>query len=67
VGRVARAQFTAAAERAGLAAVLDDYVLNQVCADADALTAAYGLESKRSQTIAHSALNRADFPGGSIL
>jgi EAL domain-containing protein (putative c-di-GMP-specific phosphodiesterase class I) len=44
VGQVARAQFTAAAERAGLSAVLDDYVLNQACADADALTAAYGVD-----------------------
>jgi len=44
VGEVAPAHFMAAAERAGLSAVLDDYVLNQACADADALTAAYGLD-----------------------
>lgn len=44
VGQGAPAVFIAAAERAGLSAVLDDYVLNQACADADALTAAYGLD-----------------------
>jgi diguanylate cyclase len=44
VGQVAPAQFVAAAEHAGLSAVLEDYILNQACADADALTAAYGLD-----------------------
>jgi diguanylate cyclase len=46
VGQVARAQFTAAAERAGLSAVLDDYVLNQACADAEVDC---GVRSRRSR------------------
>ena len=33
-----------AAERTGLAGVLEDFILSQACADADALTAAYGLD-----------------------
>jgi diguanylate cyclase len=43
-GQIAPAVFIAAAERAGLSAVLDDFILNQACADADVLTAAYGLD-----------------------
>jgi EAL domain-containing protein (putative c-di-GMP-specific phosphodiesterase class I) len=44
VGEVAPSQFVAAAERMGLSAVVDDFVLNQACADAHAMTAAYGLD-----------------------
>lgn len=43
-GTVEPSQFIAAAERSGLNGVLDDFVLNRACADADALTAAYGLD-----------------------
>jgi EAL domain-containing protein (putative c-di-GMP-specific phosphodiesterase class I) len=43
-GTIEPSQFMAAAERTGLTGVLDDFVLNQACADADALTAAYGLD-----------------------
>jgi diguanylate cyclase len=59
-GQVARAQFTAAAERAGLSAVLDDYVLNQACADADALTAAYGLDVPVHVNVSARRLTRPD-------
>jgi EAL domain-containing protein (putative c-di-GMP-specific phosphodiesterase class I) len=41
-GSVEPGTFTAVAERAGLAAVLDDFVLNWACADADALADVYG-------------------------
>ena len=60
VGTVAPTQFVAAAERTGLSAVLDDFVLNQACADADALTAAYGLEVPVHVNIAKSRLIRPD-------
>jgi diguanylate cyclase len=42
MGNVEPGTFTAVAERAGLAAVLDDFVLNWACADADALADVYG-------------------------
>jgi diguanylate cyclase len=45
-GHIARTKFTAAAERAGLSAVLDDYVLNQACADAEVDC---GVRSRRSR------------------
>lgn len=60
VGQVAPAQFIAAAERAGLSAVLDDYVLNQACADADALTAAYGLDVPVHVNVSAPRLTRPD-------
>lgn len=60
VGQVAPAQFGAAAERAGLSAVLDDYVLNQACADAEALTAAYGLDVPVHMNVSASRLVRPD-------
>jgi EAL domain-containing protein (putative c-di-GMP-specific phosphodiesterase class I) len=60
VGQVASAQFTAAAERAGLSAVLDDYVLNQSCADADVLTAAYGLDVPVHVNVSARRLTRPD-------
>ena len=44
VGKVDAEQFMSAAERTGLTGVLEDFILNQACADADALTAAYGLD-----------------------
>ncbi len=44
VGKVEPEQFMSAAERTGLTGVLEDFVLNQACADADALTAVYGLD-----------------------
>jgi EAL domain-containing protein (putative c-di-GMP-specific phosphodiesterase class I) len=44
VGKVESVQFMSAAERTGLTSVLEDFILNQACADADALTAVYGLD-----------------------
>ena len=44
VGKVEPNQFMSAAERTGLTSVLEDFILNQACADADALTAVYGLD-----------------------
>ncbi len=60
VEQVAREQFTAAAERAGLSAVLDDYVLNRACAEADALTAAYGLDVPVHVNVSARRLTRPD-------
>ena len=44
IGKVDAAQFMSAAERTGLTGVLEDFILSQACADADALTAVYGLD-----------------------
>lgn len=44
VGIVEPPQFMAAAERTGLTCVLDDFVLNQACAAANALTAIHGFD-----------------------
>ena len=44
VGKVEPVQFMSAAERTGLTSVLEDFILNQACADADALTAVYELD-----------------------
>lgn len=43
-GAIEPSQFLAAAEQTGLTGVLDDFVLNQACASADALTETYGLD-----------------------
>jgi EAL domain-containing protein (putative c-di-GMP-specific phosphodiesterase class I) len=43
-GAIEPSRFLAAAEQTGLTGVLEDFVLNQACASADALNAAYGLE-----------------------
>jgi EAL domain-containing protein (putative c-di-GMP-specific phosphodiesterase class I) len=50
----------AAAERTGLTGVLEDFVLNQACADADALTAAYGLDVPIHVNVAARRLTRPD-------
>jgi diguanylate cyclase len=60
VGEVAPVQFIAAAERAGLSAVLDDYILSRACADADALTAAYGLDVPVHVNVSARRLTRPD-------
>lgn len=60
VGQVAPAHFISAAERAGLSAVLDDYILNQACADAEALTAAYGLDVPVHVNVSARRLRRPD-------
>lgn len=60
LGKVAPRQFIAAAERSGLSAVLDDFVLNQACADAEALTAAYGLDVPVHVNIATARLGRPE-------
>lgn len=60
VGKVAPTQFIAAAEHTGLSAVLDDFVLNQACAEAEALTAAYGLDVSVHVSIATARLCRPD-------
>jgi hypothetical protein len=46
-----------------LSAVLDDYVLNQACADADALTAAYGLDVPVHVNVSARRLARPDLHG----
>lgn len=60
VGKIERAQFMAEAERTGLTGVLDDFVLNQACADADALTAAYGLDVQVHVNVSARRLTRPD-------
>jgi EAL domain-containing protein (putative c-di-GMP-specific phosphodiesterase class I) len=60
VGKVAPVQFLTAAERMGLSAVLDDFVLNQACADADVLMAAYGLDVPVHVNVATRRLARPD-------
>jgi EAL domain-containing protein (putative c-di-GMP-specific phosphodiesterase class I) len=59
-GQVAPTQFIAAAERAGLSAVLEDYILNQACADAEALTAVYGLDVPVHVNVSARRLTRPD-------
>jgi diguanylate cyclase len=60
VGEVEPAQFMSAAEHNGLTGVLEDFILNQACADADALTAAYGLDVPVHVNISASRLTRPD-------
>jgi diguanylate cyclase len=59
-GRVEPAQFIWAAERTGLTSVLEDFILNQACADADALTAAYGLDVPVHVNVSAGRLARPD-------
>lgn len=60
VGRVDANQFMSAAEHTGLTGVLEDFVLNQACADADALTAAYGVDVPVHVNVSASRLVRPD-------
>ena len=59
-GKVEPAQFFAAAERTGLTVVLEDFILNQACADAEALTAVYGLDVPVHVNVSASRLARPD-------
>lgn len=60
VGRVEPAQFMSAAEHTGLTGVLEDFILNQACADTDALIAAYGLDVPVHVNVSASRLARPD-------
>lgn len=60
VGKVEPAQFISAAERTGLTSVLEDFILSQACADADALTAAYGLDVPVHVNVSSRRLARPD-------
>lgn len=60
VGKVAPADFMSAAERTGLTGVLEDFILSQACADADALTAAYGLDVPVHVNVSAGRLARPD-------
>ena len=60
VGTVEPAQFMAAAERTGLTSVLDDFVLNQVSAAADALSAVHGFDVPVHVNVAARRLARPD-------
>ncbi|HKS58975.1 MAG TPA: EAL domain-containing protein [Steroidobacteraceae bacterium] len=60
VGIVEPPQFMAAAERTGLTGVLDDFVLNQACAAADALAAAHGFDVPVHVNVAARRLTRPD-------
>lgn len=60
VGKVEPVQFMAAAERTGLTGVLEDFILGQACADADALTAVYGLDVPVHVNVSAARLVRPD-------
>jgi EAL domain-containing protein (putative c-di-GMP-specific phosphodiesterase class I) len=60
VGKVEPVQFMSAAERTGLTSVLEDFILNQACADADALTAVYGLDVPVHVNVSANRLARPD-------
>lgn len=60
VGKVEPNQFMSAAEHTGLTGVLEDFLLNQACADPDALTAAYGLDVPVHVNVSASRLVRPD-------
>lgn len=60
VGKVEPAQFMSAAEHTGLTGVLEDFLLNQACADTDALSAAYGLDIPVHVNVSASRLVRPD-------
>jgi len=49
-----------AAERTGLTSVLEDFILSQACADADALTAVYGLDVPVHVNVSAGRLARPD-------
>ena len=59
-GKIEPAQFMSAAERTGLTSVLEDFILNQACADADALTAVYGLDVPVHVNVSANRLARPD-------
>lgn len=59
-GQIEPALFMAAAERTGLTGVLEDFVLHRACADADALTAAYGREVSLHVNVSARRLGRPD-------
>lgn len=60
IGKVEPAQFMAAAEHTGLTGVLEDFLLNQACADADALTTVYGLDVPVHVNVSAKRLARPD-------
>jgi EAL domain-containing protein (putative c-di-GMP-specific phosphodiesterase class I) len=60
VGKVEPLQFMSAAERTGLTGVLEDFILSQACADADALTAVYGLDVPVHVNVSAARLARPD-------
>lgn len=60
VGKVEPLQFMSAAERTGLTGVLEDFILSQACADADALTAVYGLDVPVHVNVSAGRLARPD-------
>lgn len=59
-GRIEPSMFVAAAERRGLVGVLDDFVLDRACADADALADAHGHEVGVHVNISAKRLGRPD-------
>jgi diguanylate cyclase len=59
-GQIEPLLFMAAADRTGLTGVLEDFVMNRACADADALTAAYGREVSLHVNISARRLGRPD-------
>ena len=59
-GRIPSSEFIAAAERVGLVAVLDDFVLERACADAGALAATYGHEVSMHVNVSNCRLGRRD-------
>lgn len=59
-GRIEPDAFVASAEHFGLIGVLDDFVLNSACADANALTDVYGDEVGLHVKVSASRLGRAD-------
>jgi EAL domain-containing protein (putative c-di-GMP-specific phosphodiesterase class I) len=63
-GRVPPAVFVAMAERAGLIAVLDDFVLAQACRDTPALAATYGREVAVHVNISAHRMGRPDLEAG---
>jgi EAL domain-containing protein (putative c-di-GMP-specific phosphodiesterase class I) len=60
LGTVEPSQFEAAAQRTGLTGVLDDFVLNQACAAADALAAVHGFDVPVHVNVAARRLARPD-------
>jgi EAL domain-containing protein (putative c-di-GMP-specific phosphodiesterase class I) len=60
VGKVESVQFMSAAQRTGLTGVLEDFILSQACADADALTAVYGLDVPVHVNVSAARLARPD-------
>jgi diguanylate cyclase len=59
-GKIPSSEFMTAAEQSGLIGVLDDFVLDRACADAVALTAAYGNEVTVHVNVSGRRLGRRD-------